>query len=169
MSSEPAAASTSSARRQTSLTRVRQLSRLLDNAIALPGTNYRVGLDPLIGLIPAAGDYLSGGLSAYIIWEAAQLGASKKTLLRMVANVAWDALAGTVPVAGDLFDVAWKANARNAALLEAQANDPEARDRADTGFVILLIGVILLILIAATLLGFLVLALVWRLFNLVFS
>ncbi|NJL00266.1 MAG: DUF4112 domain-containing protein [Spirulinaceae cyanobacterium RM2_2_10] len=164
MNSQPAATEPSP-KPSRSLTRIRQLSRLLDNAIAIPGTDYRVGLDPLIGIIPAAGDYLTAGMSAYIIWEAAQLGASKKTLTRMVANVAWDAFAGTIPIAGDLFDVAWKANARNAALLEAHAADPQERDRADTGFVVLLLGAIALIVIASTVVSLLLLAGLWRLLN----
>ena len=98
--------------------RARLLATLLDNAVRIPGLGVRVGLDPLLGLIPGVGDFVGAGVSGYIIVLAARAGASPAVLARMVGNVAIDALAGAVPVLGDLADFGWKANAKNVALLE---------------------------------------------------
>jgi len=126
-------------RKQAALQRVRIISHLLDNAIPIPGTGKRIGLDPLLGMIPGGGDILSSFLSVYIILESIRFGVSKETLTRMVSNVAWDAIAGTVPVAGDLFDAISKANARNVKLLEAHINHPEPRRAVDRLFAILVV------------------------------
>jgi hypothetical protein len=110
------------------LRRLRTLGQLLDSAIPIPGTKYKIGLDPIIGLVPAVGDYLTLILSGYLIFEAAQLGAKQETLIKMALNVLIDSAVGTVPVAGDLFDVAWKANEANLKLLEGdlpELFDPE--------------------------------------------
>ncbi len=88
---------------------LRRLSQLLDNAIPIPGTKYRFGLDPILGLIPGGGDTIAGALGAYIIMEAARMGIPRKVLGKMIGNILFDSLVGTVPVLGDLFDVAWKA------------------------------------------------------------
>ncbi len=100
------------------LKRIRGLSRLLDNSFSIPGTRYRFGIDPILGLLPGGGDFASFLISAYIIWEAARLGAPQETLVRMLSNVLFDTVAGTVPVVGDFLDVTWKANSKNVALLE---------------------------------------------------
>ncbi len=130
--------------RQVRLNRLRALSHILDNALPIPGTPYRVGIDPLLGLFPAAGDYLSAGLSAYIIVEAALMGASKATLTRMTFNVVRDTFVGIIPVVGDLFDLAIKANAANMALLEAHLESQTHRRKADWGFLIILLAIIVL-------------------------
>ena len=101
------------------LKRVRLLSRLLDEQFRIPGTRYRVGLDGLLGLIPGVGDAAGALLSTYILYEAMRLGASSTVLLRMVANIGIDTVGGAIPVVGDIFDIAWKANKKNAALLHA--------------------------------------------------
>lgn len=110
--------------------RVDSLARLLDSAVRIPGTSFRVGIDPLLGLLPGAGDVLAAGLSGYIVYAGARLGVPRATLARMVLNVLVDALVGSLPLVGDLFDAGWKANRRNAELLE-RAHDPDAarRDR----------------------------------------
>lgn len=100
------------------LRRIRALARLLDSAYVVPGTSYRIGLDPILGLLPGLGDLLSLGLSAYLLHEARQLGASRRTLNRMALNLLIDTTVGTVPLLGDWFDFTYKANARNLALLE---------------------------------------------------
>ena len=100
------------------LTRVRTLARVLDTAIRIPGTNFRFGLDPIIGLVPGLGDAASAILSGYVILTGIQLGAPRSVVARMIANVALDTLAGSVPILGDLFDASWKSNQRNVALLE---------------------------------------------------
>lgn len=99
------------------LKRIYKLSWLLDNSIRIPIIGYRIGLDALIGLIPGLGDATGLALSAYIIYEASRYGIPKKKLLQMLANTGLETVAGFVPVLGDVFDMAWKANARNVALL----------------------------------------------------
>ncbi|MBR9981289.1 MAG: DUF4112 domain-containing protein [Desulfatitalea sp.] len=100
------------------MARINWLSWLLDNSIRVPKTNYRIGLDPVIGLIPGIGDAIGGILSAYIIAEAARARLPLSILLRMVLNVAIEVIVGAVPLVGDLFDMTWKANARNTRLIE---------------------------------------------------
>jgi hypothetical protein len=99
------------------IARIEWLSTLLDTAIVIPGTNIRFGLDALIGLVPGIGDAVSTLLALYIVREARALGAPRLLVARMLANVALDGVVGMVPVAGDLFDVAFRANRRNVALL----------------------------------------------------
>jgi hypothetical protein len=106
--------------------RVRALARLLDAAVRIPGTNVRVGLDALVGLIPGFGDVAGAAASGYIILSAARMGAPTSVLLRMLLNVATETVVGTVPVIGDLFDVGWRANLRNTALLERHLAAPVA-------------------------------------------
>ena len=101
------------------LKRVRLLSRLLDEQFRIPGTTQRMGIDGLLGLIPGVGDAAGALLSAYILYEAIRLGAPTSVLLRMVANIGIDTVVGAIPVMGDIFDIAWKANKKNAALLHA--------------------------------------------------
>ncbi len=159
-------ATLSSAANTQLLARLRWLSQLLDNAIPIPGTNYRLGLDPLLGLVPGGGDILGGILSLYLIWQAALLGASKASLLRMGLNVIIETLVGVVPVLGDLFDVAWKANLKNLALLERQLLDsPEAAHKADLAFIMILLGGLLLILLSAIALTLLVISTAMRLIH----
>ncbi len=100
------------------LAALRRLAWLLDGAMRLPGTKFRFGLNSLIGLAPVAGDAVLAMVSLYIVWEARRLGVPNAILARMLANVAIEAGAGAVPVLGDLFDVAFKANLRNLDLVE---------------------------------------------------
>ena len=100
------------------LARLRRISKLLDNAIAIPGTKFRFGLDPILGLLPGGGDTITGGISAYIVVEAARMGVPREILGKMVGNILIDSFAGTIPVIGDLFDVGWKSNVKNIELLE---------------------------------------------------
>ena len=98
--------------------RLRKLTHLLDNAIAIPGTKFRVGLDPILGLLPGAGDFVGTVLSAYIVIEAVRLGLPRETLGKMVGNILLESVVGTVPIVGDWFDFAWKANVKNLELIE---------------------------------------------------
>src|SRR6185503_4238196 len=109
------------------IARIEWLSSLLDTAILVPGTNIRFGLDALIGLVPGIGDVITTLLSLYIVREARALGAPRLLIARMLANVALDGVVGAVPVAGDLFDVAFRANRRNVALLRAHLDRAERR------------------------------------------
>jgi hypothetical protein len=149
--------------KESTLARIRSISHILDNAIAIPGTNYRVGIDPLIGLLPGGGDMLSAGLSVYIVWEAARLGLPRSTVSRMVSNLVLDALLGTLPFLGDLFDATWKANTKNIALLEAHLATPQTQKKADKGFVLLLLFGFLLLAIALTTITALILGFIWQL------
>jgi hypothetical protein len=99
------------------LARLDMLATLLDSAFVIPGTNFRFGLDGVIGLVPGIGDAISTAMSAYIVYEARQLGVPKHLLARMIGNVAIDGLFGAVPLAGDVFDVMFRANRRNIKLL----------------------------------------------------
>lgn len=109
--------------------RVRLVAKLLDELITIPGTRVGLGLDSLIGLIPGIGDTAGLLLSAGIVLQAARLGVPVPVLARMVLNVAIDALVGAFPVAGDLFDVGWKANVRNVRLMQAALDEPGATRR----------------------------------------
>ncbi len=100
------------------LKRLRRLAWLIDGAFSLPGTRFRFGLNSVVGLVPVGGDAILGAISLYIVYEAAQLGVPPPQLARMVGNVALEVFGGSVPVLGDLFDMALKANLRNLAIIE---------------------------------------------------
>jgi hypothetical protein len=100
-----------------SVARLEALAKLMDGAFVLPGTNVRMGLDGIIGLIPVAGDVISAVVSGYLIWEARRLGAPKWLIARMMANSLVDTAIGAVPVVGDAFDMMFRANMRNMTLL----------------------------------------------------
>ncbi|WP_310425949.1 DUF4112 domain-containing protein [Chamaesiphon sp. VAR_48_metabat_135_sub] len=121
------------------LKRMRQLSKLLDGAIAIPGTKQRIGLDPILGLIPGGGDTVSAALSGYIIIEAAQMGLPRKALMQMVMNLIIDTVVGSVPVVGDIFDVVSKANLRNMQIVESHAKLSAPSAKTDKLFISLLI------------------------------
>jgi len=97
--------------------RLERLATLLDNSIRIPGTQIRVGLDGLIGLVPGIGDSLMLLASLYVVLRARMLGAPMSIILQMLINVALDFVVGSVPVLGDIFDIAFKANIRNIDLL----------------------------------------------------
>lgn len=111
--------------------RMRSVARLLDGAVKLPVVG-RVGIDPLVGLLPVAGDAVMAAVSLYIVAEAAWQGVRPRVLARMLANVGVDLAAGSVPVAGDLFDAVWRANERNVDL--AVADLTAETEAASTAF-----------------------------------
>ncbi len=104
--------------RRERIARLDVLATLLDTAFVLPGTNVRFGLDGLLGLVPGIGDIVTTAMSLYIVHEARELGAPGHVIARMLGNVALDGIIGAVPLAGDLFDVMWRANRRNMRLLQ---------------------------------------------------
>ena len=112
------------ATRAERLDRLDRLARMLDAAFLIPGTGIRVGADAVVGVVPVLGNLVTTGLSAWIIWEARQMGASSGTLLRMAANVALDAAMGAVPAVGNVADVFFRANLRNIALLRRHLANP---------------------------------------------
>ena len=127
----------------------------MDAGIRVPGTNLRFGLDPILGLIPGVGDAAGAVLAGWILVEAIRLGASRATLIRIAGNLALDAVVGAVPVLGDIFDFAWKANLRNVALLERHLAAPERAERADRSFVFIVLFSMLAMAVGLLVLGIL--------------
>ena len=111
------------------LEQVRRLSRLMDTSFTLPG-GFKVGWDAILGLIPGFGDGAGAVVSAYIVLQAVRMGAPSEVLMRMIGNVAVEAIVGAVPVLGDVFDAAWRSNVRNVTLLEQHLNAPRTTRRA---------------------------------------
>ncbi len=97
--------------------RLEQLARAMDSLFAVPGTSFRVGLDGVIGLIPGIGDAAGAAIALYLVYSAHRVGAPRTLIARMLANVGIDMVAGAVPLVGDVFDFAFKANRRNMDLL----------------------------------------------------
>jgi len=107
----------------------------MDEAVRIPGTRFRVGLDGLAGLVPGVGDALTAAVSGYALLAAARTGAPKSVIARMAGNILLDTLVGAVPVLGDVFDLAFKANRRNLHLLEQYAATPHVTHRASRGLI----------------------------------
>jgi hypothetical protein len=101
------------------LTRIRRISRLMDTAFKIPVLGVKVGWDPVLGLIPGLGDLIATAISAYVIVLAARFRLPRGILAQMIFNIGLEALVGTVPLVGDLFDAFYKSNVRNLKLLEA--------------------------------------------------
>jgi hypothetical protein len=103
--------------RRAGLERLDRLSRLLDVAFLVPGTNIRFGVEAILRLMPGVGDALASALSCWVLYEAYRLGIPPLLLGRMIVNVVVEGTVGAVPIAGDLFDIRWRANRRNVGLL----------------------------------------------------
>ena len=127
------------------LVALRKWAVLLDSAFQVPGTSLRFGLDPIIGLLPGGGDLITGFFSVMIVLHGMRLRIPKVIIARMVFNSAIDMLTGTVPVLGDLLDVAWKANVRNLALLEQHAQPGTRPSQSDYVFVAICVCVLVLL------------------------
>ena len=126
---------------------LRKLETLLDEAFRVPGTKFRFGIDGIIGLVPGVGDVLAGLLSLIIPIAAWIRGVPYVTLARMAANLGIGVLVGTIPLFGDIFDVAWKANRRNYRLLQRHLGEPRRQTWKDWVF-LLLLGVALTVVFA---------------------
>ena len=100
------------------LKRLKTIAWAVDGVFRLPGTKFRFGLNSVIGATPAAGDVLLAGISLYIVNEARKIGLPKEKIARMLANIGMEAAAGAVPLIGTLFDMGFKANLRNIAIIE---------------------------------------------------
>ena len=124
------------------------LVALLDDIFRIPMTGIRFGLDPVIGLIPGFGDWITGAVSFLILVAGWRRGLPRVALARMVVNIGIDSLVGTVPVLGDLFDVGWKSNRKNFTLLQAY-REPQRRAQSwrDWAFLLLLVGTVGLLLV----------------------
>ncbi len=143
--------------------KLERLAWFLDSSIKVPGFNARFGLDGLIGLIPGVGDVISALISSVVISEAARMGAPKVLLLKMAFNVLVDTVVGAVPLVGDLFDFAWKANNRNVSLLNQYLDSPRETEVSSRFFVW---GLATVLLGLVVLVGYLVLLLFKALLNL---
>jgi hypothetical protein len=148
---------------EASLQRLERLAELLDSALPVPGTRFRVGLDSIFGFIPGIGDAAGAAVSTYLIFEAARLGVSVGTLLRMVGNVAIETVIGAVPLLGDLFDVFWKANLKNLALLRAGLARGDLHHRTPSQLGRLFVVPLLVVVLALSLSAIVVLTLVAKL------
>ena len=128
--------------------RLGRLAWILDSAIPLPG-GFSVGVDGLLGLIPGVGDGAAALISSYIIAEGVRAGAPKMVLARMVGNVAIESAIGVIPLAGDLFDIVFKANVRNVALMDSYASRPEKTTRSSKWFMIALVVALVAIVVTS--------------------
>jgi hypothetical protein len=127
--------------------KLRAVARLLDESIPLPG-GFRIGLDPIIGLVPGLGDVISAGFSFIVIVQALRLRAPVSVLIRMLWNVLLDTLIGSIPVAGDLFDAAYKANTRNVELVSRYHIDPSTTHQTSR-ILVFTVSIFLLLLLLA--------------------
>lgn len=134
------------------LERLRRLARWLDSGIRVPGTQFRIGLDPILGLVPGVGDAAGAIMACAILVEAVRRGVPRYLLIGMATNIAIDATIGAIPVAGDVFDMAWKANERNFSLLERHIAEPSGAVRSGR-HVVLAVGGVLFVLGAALVVG----------------
>ncbi len=136
------------AKNESTRQRLHRLAWALDNSIPVPGLGgYRIGVDGLIGLVPGIGDAVGALLSSYILAEAVRLGAPKTVLLRMYANMLVDSVVGLIPLAGDVFDVTWKANLRNVNLLDTYLDNPPRATTTSRWFVLGFMAAVLLLLV----------------------
>ena len=146
--------------------RVRLLANLLDNSISIPGTPWKIGFDPIVGLIPGIGDMIGAVLSGYIVLEAIRLEVTAFTLARMLVNIGIDTVLGAVPGIGDVFDAAWKSNLMNVALLErhlvATGSTPPKRHNV-LGLMAIAVIALVLILGAGLAVGIFAVRLLWGL------
>lgn len=145
---------TQSQRSHPALRWVDGYSRLLDTKFRIPGTKIRFGVDFLLGLVPGAGDAISLGLSGILIATMARNGASPKLVLRMLGNVGLDALVGTVPILGNVFDLFFKANQRNLLLMRQYYDEDRHRGSVWPVLMVIVVGI-------ASLLAMILVSLVW--------
>lgn len=135
------------------LRRARALAHVLDDGIRVPVLGIRFGLDAVIGLVPGLGDFSGAILSSYVVLLGARLGAPRSVIVRMIGNVAVDTIGGSVPLLGDLFDVGFKSNIRNVALLDRWIDEPghtEATSRRTIGFTMLALALLAIAGVALT-------------------
>ncbi len=146
---------------------LRRVAWLLDRSIPVAG-KFRIGLDPIIGLLPGWGDAAGVLLSFYVIYQAARLGTPSTVLLRMVGNVALESLVGTIPVFGDLFDAAWQANIRNVRLTERHYR-PDARPKSMARLLVMGAACLGLLLVAVVALAAVILQMLAAALNQLFA
>ena len=135
--------------RSRSLAEVEALAWLLDNSIPVPGTGRRFGIDAVVGLVPVVGDIVSAGMGLLVVWRASRMGLPRIVVMRMLAVSAVDFVIGSIPIIGDAFDLWFKANTRNLALLRRHIERPETSTRDDwmvvTGLLAVVVAIVALI------------------------
>jgi hypothetical protein len=140
---------------------LRRWSRLMDSAYRVPGTSVRFGWDPIVGLIPGVGDLTTASFAVLVLYRAFRLGVPRVVLTRMMLNILIDLVVGVVPFVGDLFDVVWKSNTLNLALLERHARPGARPTNGDWAVVIMAFvvigGVLVLVLMSVVLMAYTVL------------
>jgi Domain of unknown function (DUF4112) len=145
---------------------VNRLSRWMDTAFEIPGVGWRFGFDAIIGLIPGIGDLATTLVSLYILLLASRIGLPRITLARMGMNVAIDMILGSLPLVGDVFDVWWKANQMNAALLDERLRQSPIEARrakaSDWIFVCLMLAGLVVLLAAIIALVALIASTAWH-------
>lgn len=132
------------------LLRLKLLSERLDNSIKIPGTNQKIGIDPIIGLIPILGDFIGVIFSTYIMYSGIKMGVSSKIVKKMATNLAIEFIIGSIPIIGDIFDALWKANKRNVELIEEATIENQENYRLNyliiASLIVLILSLILVIL-----------------------
>lgn len=143
--------------KQEKAQRLEKMAWVLDSIIPIPGTNWRIGLDGLIGLVPGIGDISAGAISTYILYQALRMGVPTMVVGRMLLNIVMESVVGVIPFFGDIFDFAFKSNKRNVELLREYVDQPDTVKRRSTFTVII------------TIVGFLLVLglLVWGMFSLI--
>jgi hypothetical protein len=132
------------------LLRLKLLSERLDDSIKIPGTNQKIGIDAIVGIIPILGDFIGVIFSTYIMYSGIKMGVSSKIVKKMAANIAIEFVIGSIPIIGDIFDALWKANKRNVELIEEATIENQENYRLNylimTSLIVLILGLILVIL-----------------------
>lgn len=134
---------------QSELDRLEQFAHWLDTAFEVPGTRFRFGLDPILGLIPGFGDFVGLVAAVYLLSVAQRFGLPKVTVVRMMLNVGIDMVVGSIPLVGDLFDAAWKVNKRNLEIVKRhlRENQSPGRRRARRSDQIFAAGAVILLIL----------------------
>ena len=132
------------------LLRLKLLSERLDNSIKIPGTNQKIGIDAIIGIIPILGDFIGAIFSTYILYSGIKMGVSSKIVKKMATNIAIEFIIGSIPIIGDIFDALWKANKRNVELIEEATLENQENYRLNylimASLIIIILGLILVFL-----------------------
>jgi len=129
--------------------RLRLLSQRLDHSITVPGTKYKIGVDPIIGLIPGGGDIFGAILSIYIMYSGIKMGVPRSTVNKMFKNILLEFIIGCIPVVGDLFDIVWKSNQKNVKLIEESIATEEDNDLMGYMAILALVSIMIIIVISA--------------------